>query len=224
MDLIRLLKSLEELIYELVGWLMFYPLTMWRSIVAPQGMMRYAQSELLDKEQDQFTDTLSPPLFLWVTLFIANLLNNALVKRGAAAKVPSLLANDVNLVIFRAILFSVLPLLFAAKVLRHRKVQLDRVPLKAPFYSQCFIAAPFALGIEISLVLYQLHKHPFGIAGAALFLLCLGWYLLVEARWFSDQLGISRLRALGRAVITMLEGVVTIIVLALIVGIGMRGV
>src|ERR1700759_951456 len=104
MDLSRLLKSLEELIYELVSWVVFYPLTMWRSIVAPQAMMRYAESELLDKVQDQITYTFSPPLFLWVTLFTANLLNNALVHQ-TAPKVPAFLANDVNMVIFRAILF-----------------------------------------------------------------------------------------------------------------------
>jgi hypothetical protein len=128
------------------------------------------------------------------------------------------------LLIFRAILFSVLPLLLAAKLLRRRKVPLDRVPLKPPFYSQCFLAAPFALGVEISLILYQLHKHPFGIAGAAMFLVCLGWYLLVEVRGFSNQLGISRLRAFGSALITILEGLVTIIVLLFVVALGMRNI
>lgn len=28
----KLLKSLEELIYEVVTWLVFYPITMWRSV------------------------------------------------------------------------------------------------------------------------------------------------------------------------------------------------
>ena len=51
MDLIRLLKSLEELIYELVSWLVFYPVTMWRSIVNPQEMMRYAQSDCSKKSR-----------------------------------------------------------------------------------------------------------------------------------------------------------------------------
>jgi hypothetical protein len=51
MDLIRLLKSLEELIYELVSWLVFYPVTMWRSIVNPQEMMRYAQSDCSKKSK-----------------------------------------------------------------------------------------------------------------------------------------------------------------------------
>ena len=43
----KLLKSLEELLYELVSWLLFYPITMWRSVLKPLNMMRYADTELL---------------------------------------------------------------------------------------------------------------------------------------------------------------------------------
>ena len=221
MDLIRLLKSVEELIYELVSWLVFYPLTLWRSVMHPQAMVRYGESELLDKEQDQFTDTMSPPIFLTVTLLLTALINTALVK-SAPAKLPSFIADTTNLLIFRAIMFSILPLLMATKVLRVRHVPLDRVPLKPPFYSQCFISAPFALGVEISLTLSQLHKHPFGIISAVLFLLSVGWYWVVEARWFSDELEISRLRALGAAFVTILEGLALILVLLIIVALGIR--
>ena len=57
-----------------------------------------------------------------------------------------------------------------------------------------------------------------------MFLVCLGWYLLVEVRGFSNQLGISRLRAFGSALITILEGLVTIIVLLFVVALGMRNI
>lgn len=49
LDFMKLLKSLEELLYELVSWLLFYPLTMWRSVVRPLSMMRYADTELADR-------------------------------------------------------------------------------------------------------------------------------------------------------------------------------
>ena len=32
MDFMKLLKSLEELLYEVVSWLVFYPLTLWHSL------------------------------------------------------------------------------------------------------------------------------------------------------------------------------------------------
>ncbi len=48
MDFMRLLKSLEELLYELASWLIFYPMTMWRTLRRPQAMMHYADVELAD--------------------------------------------------------------------------------------------------------------------------------------------------------------------------------
>jgi len=40
MDFMRLLQSLEELLYELVSWLVFYPVTLWRTLTRPREMMR----------------------------------------------------------------------------------------------------------------------------------------------------------------------------------------
>ncbi len=136
MDFMRLLKSLEEALYEIVTWIVFYPLTMWRSIFHPQAMMRYADAELFDTEEEQYTDTLSPPIFLLLTLLIAHLLENRLA-RLPTATLPSFMADDRNILIFRAITFSIFPLLTALKFLRHRKTPIDRKTLKAPFYSQC---------------------------------------------------------------------------------------
>lgn len=222
MDLIRLLKSLEELIYELVSWLVFYPLTMWHSIAHPQAMMRYAESELLDKDQDQFTDTMSPPIFLTVTLLLTSLINTALV-RPAPSKLPSIVASDTNLLIFRAILFSVMPLLMAAKVLRSHQIPLDRKPLQPQFYSQCFVAAPFSFVTEMSITFSQMHSRGHARISVGLVLAALTWYLLVETRWFSDQLKISRLRAFWTALGLVAEGTAIVLALLIAVGLGLRG-
>ncbi|MCX8573066.1 permease, partial [Aminobacter sp. MET-1] len=74
----KLLKSLEELLYELVSWLVFYPITMWRCVAAPLTMMRYADTELADRPEDQYDDTLSPPLFLLITLLLSQGVSGAL--------------------------------------------------------------------------------------------------------------------------------------------------
>lgn len=51
MDLMRLLRSLEEFLYELIGWLVFYPRTFWRILrhpgaiaLHPQGASRAARA------------------------------------------------------------------------------------------------------------------------------------------------------------------------------------
>lgn len=78
MDFVKLLKSLEEPPYELVSWLVFYPITLWRTLTRPLETTRCADLELTDKPEDQYEDTASPPMFLLITLVIAQGLSSAL--------------------------------------------------------------------------------------------------------------------------------------------------
>lgn len=64
MDPMRLLRSLEEFLYELVGWLVFYPRTFWRILRHPGAIARYTRQELGQAPERQFTETISPVLML----------------------------------------------------------------------------------------------------------------------------------------------------------------
>ena len=35
MDFLKIIRSLEELLYEVMTWLVFYPRTMWRIVARP---------------------------------------------------------------------------------------------------------------------------------------------------------------------------------------------
>ena len=61
MDFMKLLKSIEELLYELISWFVFYPLTFWRIVRHPIATLSYAQKELTEKSENQFDDAVSPP-------------------------------------------------------------------------------------------------------------------------------------------------------------------
>ena len=39
MNFFQFLKSLDKLLYEVASWLVFYPVTMWRSARHPLAMM-----------------------------------------------------------------------------------------------------------------------------------------------------------------------------------------
>ena len=39
MDFMRILRSLEEFLYEVMTWLVFYPRTMWRALRHPIEML-----------------------------------------------------------------------------------------------------------------------------------------------------------------------------------------
>ena len=45
MHFMQLLKSLDELLYEVMSWLVFFPLTLWRTLTQPITMMEYAESQ-----------------------------------------------------------------------------------------------------------------------------------------------------------------------------------
>ncbi|MFN3863205.1 MAG: hypothetical protein ACK4RT_02870 [Erythrobacter sp.] len=72
MDFMKLLKSLEELLYEVMVMLVFFPRTLFLTLRHPQRMMDYADTELGDVQTEQYNDTLSPPLFLMICLLLGH--------------------------------------------------------------------------------------------------------------------------------------------------------
>jgi hypothetical protein len=222
MDFMRLLKSIEELLYELVSWLLFYPLTMWRTLHQPQAMMRYADLELTDDVSEQYTETLSPPLFLLITLMLAHGVELGLVNQTTPWAPPPLLANDSNLLMFRAVAFSILPLLMAVKLLRHKGARLTRDTLRAPFFSQCYVTSPFALALSVGMLLTRTDNQTARVTGLACVLAAFAWYVIVETRWFKADLGLSTTGAVLRVVWTLLQALIAILLVgaAIVYGTG----
>jgi hypothetical protein len=71
-DFLRIVRSLEDLLYEVMTWLVFYPRTLWRILAHPAETLRYSDAEQGDAPEEQYTDTLSPPLFLMLTVLLAH--------------------------------------------------------------------------------------------------------------------------------------------------------
>ncbi|MCS4245655.1 hypothetical protein M2418_005203 [Rhizobium sp. BIGb0125] len=217
MDFMKMLKSLEELLYELVSWLIFYPVTMWRSVVRPLSMMRYADIELTDKPEDQYQDTLSPPLFLLITL---------LLSQGLSASLPSVydpteavreLGSGSNLLIARGVIFGIYPLCMAVALLRAKRVSITRDSLRPPFFSQCYVAAPFALVLILGLDFLSMPQGQGTLAGIFVVLVALTWYAQAQMRWFMRDLSIGILRATGFLVGAFLFATVAAFVIALLI-------
>jgi len=212
MNFMAIIKSLDELLYEVLSWLIFYPITLWRTLTRPLSMMDYSDRELGQTEEQQYTDTLSPPLFLLVSLLVSHGLELALIgdspliasKRGLAA----LVTDDTSLLMLRLVVFGVFPLVFAARMVRLQKHGLTRATLRRPFYAQCYAVAPFALVFSIGSTLGQLHPLWVQVVALALQLMALIAFGLVQARWFSQHLKRSFLRGFGYASLAMIESLV----------------
>lgn len=215
MGFFTLLKSLDELLYDVMSWLIFYPITLWRAVTRPLAMMDYADVELADSDDQQYTDTLSPPLFLLVTLLLSHGLELAIVGQNeivvSRTGLSGLINDDTQLLIFRVAVFSVFPLLMAARLVRRQKLLVDRDTLRAPFYSQCYAAAPFALVLGVGGILMTRHAGWEVLTGLAVAGFALLWYGTLQARWFAQHLGVSLLRGWVQASIAMVESLVLVI-------------
>lgn len=195
MDFMNILKSFENFIFEVVGWLYFYPRTMFLSLFRPGEMMAYADDELDDLPADQYESTISPPLFLLITIVLATWASDSISGPDDPATTPALLLDWKNSLLLTASIYSVYPLVMAIALLRQRHRQIDRRALRPPFYSQCFVAAPFALANALAISLFALENDNAMIGGGAIFVATLIWYFILQARWFAHQLGVSTLRA-----------------------------
>ncbi|EXG83030.1 hypothetical protein G570DRAFT_0007 [Sphingomonas jaspsi DSM 18422] len=216
MDFLKLLKSLEELLYEVIVLIVFYPRTLWLTLRHPQRMMDYADTELGDVQSGQYSDTVSPPLFLMLTLALSYGLGEAM-HVTPAGNLPSQLADPERLLAFRAVLFSVVPLFLSLKLLSDLKVALDRETLRAPFYAQCYVTAPFALsfGLALSLVAHDGVRSK--LVGLTIFLVGTMWFIWQQAHWFAAKRGTGLFTGWLTAVGTFVAALATIILLTLLV-------
>jgi hypothetical protein len=210
MDFMRLLKSLEELLYEVMVMLVFFPRTLFLTVRHPQRMMDYADTELGDVQSEQYSDTLSPPLFLMICLVINHLFERA-APAGIQEALPALLQDTQNLLIFRVFMFSLLPLILALRLMQKLGIALDRETLRPVFYAQCFVTAPVALLIGIGTTVSHLGGEAAPIVSNGVFLGGLIWYLAQQTLWFRTKLGCGLGAAAANAVGATLVATILII-------------
>jgi hypothetical protein len=209
MDFTNLLKAIEEFLYELVAWVIFYPLTLFRTATRPLDMMRYAERELGDKLDEQYDDALSPPIFLVITLLLAHLIQMA-IEPALPGVMPEVFRDERNLLLFRAIALSLFPLLLAFGTVRRRGAKLTRKSLRPAFYAQCFVAGPFILMAYLGLAI-GLHGGIAGVAGLVISGLGLLWYGGVQTVWLMS-LGVGGVRAGLSVAGTLLLGLIAVLV------------
>lgn len=203
MDFFKLLQSLDELLFEIVSWLLFYPVTLWRVIRSPLKIMAAAECELTEAERRQFDDTIPPPLFLALTMIMVHFVELAILGKSYLAAVNPemgrLLGSDTNVTIFRILMISLLPLTAAIKLARARGKHLDRAAIKVPFYSQCYPAALFAIMLAIGFAAARMDLSFTNPGFLAVMAVAFIWLLLIEAHWFAAQLDRSLVQGLWQA-------------------------
>lgn len=218
MHFAQLLKSLDELLYEVMSWLIFYPVTLWRALTRPVRMMDYSDHELGQAEAEQYVDTLRPPLFLLVSLLLAHALELLVVGDSpliaSHQRLAALVDDDTSLLLMRLVVFSVFPLVFATEMVRAQHRGLTRDTLRRPFYAQCYAAAPFALMMSVAGILIQIDWFEVQLAGLALGAITLLIFGSVQARWFAQHLDRGLAAGFGHASIAMIGSLLLMLVSA----------
>jgi hypothetical protein len=197
MNFFQIIRSLEDLLYEVMGWLIFYPRTLWRCIMKPGQIMTYTIEELRETTEDRFADLLSPPLFLMLSLLIAHSIERALgltVEEATEALGEvgrTIVSSEQNLLLYRSFLFALFPLVAAVGLIRRKGVALNRVTLRGPFFQQCYFGGVYGLAISTASALERHSNEGLNLGGIALSIIGTVWYLWVQTRWNRQELGIA---------------------------------
>lgn len=207
MDFLKWIKSLDDLLFEMMSWLVFWPLTLVRTLFGPLTMMRYADAQLALPEEEQYSEALSPPVFLVVTLLVSHLVSIALGQPdqivASRSGLGAMVADETTALAVRLALFSAFPLIFSVILLLVRQRKIDRLSLRLPFYAQCYPAAVFAAALAVAAEISLLDFGPPGTSGVAIIAAML-WLTVVEARWMRAEQGLGWISACALALCGLL--------------------
>ncbi|HEY0927707.1 hypothetical protein [Brevundimonas sp.] len=195
---LTILRSVEELLYEVMSWLLFYPRTLFMTLIHPLKTMRYSDSEQRDKPEKQYLETLSPPMFLVLSLLLAHGLEMMLgfgVEQHRDSLSRLVTSSDQNLLIFRALMFSLHPLVFAWAWLRLSGHKVDRDTLRPPFFAQCYLSGATSILVSLGSMGVQDISDWTTIAGSLLVAATTVWYVAIQRRWLMSVEGMGGWRA-----------------------------
>lgn len=214
------ISSLDEILYEVASWLLFFPLTLYRAVVRPLVMMEYADEQLLLPQEDQYSAALSPPLFLALSLLLSHSFSMALGQSDAIIADTRGLAGLVNdqasELALRIVVFAGFSLFAATRLVRVRGLPIDRKSLQTPFYAQCYPTAIFALFMGIGISLMIIPGTATITAGAVIAVASIVNYFVIQMRWFRKNLGIGYLRSFGHVVIFLIESITLLVIVCIL--------
>lgn len=217
MDFMKWLNSLDELLYEVMSWLLFFPATLWKAAIHPFRTMAEIEAQVALPEERQYAALLSPPLFLALALLLAHSVSTALGQTDEIIAnqhgLASLVSDNFSALVLRVIVFAAFPLFLAARLVRGCGVALDRFSLRQPFYEQCYPAAVFALGLSLGTSLAVVPDAAVHHAGQAMIAASIVNFVAVETRWFAMRRKSGVFSAFAQVMLALLEGLAFMIVI-----------
>ena len=220
MDFMRILQSLEEFLYEAMSWVVFYPRAILRTIRHPVAIAVYTREQLSQPREQQFTELLSPPLLLVLTIVIAHVIelaspNGMAVAHSVVGK--TLFSSQEGIIATRSLAYCVFALMGSLTWLRHMKKPVNRDTLREPLYIHCYLLAPFALGLAVAVALgFNLHGG-WEWTAAPLYVASCAWYAWAQTAIYARLLHVSRGRAFLLACRSNLLATLAVLVISCVI-------
>lgn len=217
MDFSAVVKQIEQFIFELLMWVIFYPYTLLRVVFRPTRMLNYVSRELAADPDTAFGSAIRPPLFLFLCIAIGSLIAPIAAEQARALEESGagrlLTASWTNLLAFRTLGFSVFALTGALIFDLITPGEVTRNSLTLPFYQQCYICGPFTLGFSPALVRLDTGREELLLVLLALEL----WLLFVQTLFFRRLVETGWLKSFFLASAVLIVGNAALVAIPLLV-------
>src|ERR1700754_407620 len=220
MDFMRILQSLEEFLYEAMSWVVFYPRAIIRKFRHPVAVAIYTREQLAQPRELQFSELISPPLLLILTVVLAHLIELGSphgIQAVHSVMGKELFSSEQGIIATRSLIYCIFALLGAFSWLRLIRKPVNRDTLREPFYVHCYLLAPFVLGISVATAVALNAPSGWGWLSAPLYLLSCVWYAWAQTAIYARLLHLSKLRAWLQACRVNLVATLVILGLAAVI-------
>jgi len=143
MSQFKILQALEDLIFEIMAWIMLLPKTLFQVIFTPVKIIDYVRSEWEKKPEERFDQFLSP-IFFWIMVAVLPLTYTLLTEKELQQDGIFAVFSENKLLLGACI--AALPLLVYVtwiELINNRPIR--KSALRQMFYVQCYITSPAVL-------------------------------------------------------------------------------
>lgn len=227
MDIFKLSKSLDELIFDVMMWAIFYPYTLVRVLFWPGKMIDYVADELKkDPEKEELFDRgLSPPLFLFLSIVIAWMISpdvSGLMKAQSTTAIGKAInESSMTMLTYRLALFCTFP--FAGALIYEWRTPggISRKSFRLPFFQQAYLCGPLAIVMSVATVVAaKIEETDVSTAlyTALALLLIFTWYFWSQTVFFRRTLDSGRPGAMFWGFLSVSLGITFSLILDTVVG------
>jgi hypothetical protein len=143
----KILQALEDVIFEIMAWLMLLPKTLIYVVFAPIKAIEYVNSEWEKEPEKRFDEFLSPIAF-WIMVAVLPL-TYTLLSEKELQQSGVLAVFMENKIFLGASIASLLLLVYVTWIELTNNRPLRKSALKKMFYVQCYITSPAILIITL---------------------------------------------------------------------------